>query len=246
MGDSLRLLLLLLCSTPLLAQAELTVADLSRFLDDLYRSGSSSSKMTMTVVTPDYQRTLSLESWTLGSDYSLVRILAPRKEMGIATLKRKRDMWNWLPKINKLVRVPPSMMMGSWMGSDLTNDDLMRDSSWERDFTAERVADQNGLVVVVYTTRPEATISWQKVITYFDAALKLPVKQEFYDEKGRLARRMTFDQVRVMDGKRIPSRILLEPVLEKGRHTEIIYDEMDFDLALEESFFSQNGLKKSQ
>lgn len=225
-------------------QADPTVEQLSAYLDQLYRSGSSHGKLTMKVTTPDYQRTLSLESWTLGNDYSLIRILAPRKEQGIATLKRKRDMWNWLPKIDKLVRVPPSMMMGSWMGSDLTNDDLMRDSSWERDYTAARGPDRDGKLVVVYTTKPEAAVTWQKVIVLFDRAARLPVLQEFYDEKGRLARRMSFEDVRQLGGKTIPCRIVLEPLLEKGRRTEVIYDEMAFDLKLDENLFSQTNLKQ--
>lgn len=237
-------LIWLLILAPALSQADPTVEQLSQWLDQLYRSGSSHGKLTMKVTTPDYQRTLSLESWSLGNDYSLIRILAPRKEQDIATLKRKRDMWNWLPKIDKLVRVPPSMMMGSWMGSDLTNDDLMRDSSWERDYTAARAPDRDGKLVVVYTTKPDAAVTWQKVIAVFDRSTRLPTLQEFYDEKGRLARRMSFEDVRELGGKTIPCRIVLEPLLEKGRRTEVIYDEMSFDLKLDESLFSQTNLKQ--
>ncbi|HAN32745.1 MAG TPA: hypothetical protein DCQ06_14220 [Myxococcales bacterium] len=131
------ILLLLLLATPPATGAEQSAAEankLSKMLDEMYRAKSSRNKMSMTVKTPHYTRKLVMTSLSRGMDDTLIRILTPRKERGIATLKRGNEMWNFLPKIRKTIRVPPSMMMGSWMGSDLTNDDLVRATSWERDY----------------------------------------------------------------------------------------------------------------
>ena len=110
----------------LLIAAGPTPQELSARLDDLYRSSSSHGRILMHVKTPDYERRLEMEVWSRGQDHTLVRIHSPRKERGVATLKKGKEMWNWLPKIKRTVRVPPSMMMSSWMGSDLTNDGLHR------------------------------------------------------------------------------------------------------------------------
>lgn len=235
---------LFLLMLPALAQEDPSIEEITKFLDELYLSSSAQGKMTMVVTTPNYTRRLSMESWSLGQDYSLVRILTPRKEKGISTLKRENEMWNWLPKIKKMIRVPPSMMMGSWMGSDFTNDDLMRESKWTEDYTAERMPDEGSLVVISFTPKPEAPVTWQKVVSYFERSTKLPVRQDFYDEKGRKVRQMTFDEVRPLGGKTIPCRITLTPLLKENQSTVVVYEEMVFDEPISKSLFTKNGLKK--
>lgn len=241
----MRIFVAIFVLTPFLfAQSDETIAELSRELDRLYRSDSSQATMSMRVVTPHYERTLTMTSWTQGKDYSLVRITAPRKEKGIATLKRETEMWNYIPKIRKLVRIPPSMMMGSWMGSDFTNDDLMRDSSWEDDYIAKRIPDQDNQVVAVFTPKPDAAVTWEKVITYFSKETRLPTKQEFYDEQGRKVREMLFEDVAEFDGRRIPSRMILIPLLKEGHRTEVIYQDLQFDVKLDANLFTKTGLKR--
>jgi len=219
---------------------------LSRELDELYRAGSSHGAMTMKVTTPHYNRTLSMEVWSLGMDHTLVRILSPSKEKGTSTLKRDTEMWNYLPKIEKLIRIPPSMMMGSWMGSDFTNDDLMRESTWSEDYQMTRGPDEEGLVVAVFEPKPEAPVTWQRVEVRFDKQSRLPVQQVYFDEKGRRARVMVFDEVKVIGGRRIPSRITLTPLLKEGYETQVVYTEMAFDIALDPSFFSKAQMKRER
>lgn len=241
----MRLLVTLFLFSPLLfAQTDEEIAKLSRELDLLYRSDSSQAVMSMRVVTPHYERTLTMTSWTQGKDLSLVRITAPRKEKGISTLKRDTEMWNYIPKIRKLVRIPPSMMMGSWMGSDFTNDDLMRDSSWEDDYTAKRAPDEEGQIVAIFTPKPEAAVTWEKVITYFSIKERLPTKQVFYDEQGRKVRELLFQDIKEFDGRRIPSRMILIPLLKEGNRTEVIYQDLQFDVKIDKNLFTKAGLKR--
>ncbi len=241
----MRRFFLLLLTLPLGAQ-DVDPKALARIMDELYRAGSSEGRMTMAVTTPNYQRTLDMQVWSLGMDYTLVRILAPRKDKGVSTLKRETEMWNYLPKIKKLVRIPPSMMMSSWMGSDFTNDDLMRESSWEKDYDVSAGPVQNGKVDLIFTPKPEAPVTWQKVVTSIDLEARLPLEQAFFDEKGRKVRVLIFDEVKELDGRMIPSRMTLKPLLKEGHLTVVTYQELKFDVGLNKGFFSKSELKRGR
>lgn len=223
--------------------------ELSRKLDELYRSSTSRGEMTMIVTTPHYTRTLKMKAWTRGMDDTLIRIVSPRKEKGTATLKKGNEMWNYLPKIRKTIRIPPSMMMGSWMGSDFTNDDLVRETSWEKDyFVSFAKSPPPGLTGLVYRPKPEAPVTWSRVVGYFNTKSQLPTKMEYYDEKGRLVRVMTFDDIREIGGRTIPARMTLTPLSKdkKGHSTVMIYHKMEFDIPLRDNLFSLTALRKDR
>ena len=130
-------LVVVLLSAGSSSAAEPTVVELLRLTDDMMRGESSHAEMTMLVKTERWQRELRMESWSEGTDRSLVRILSPQKEAGTATLKVEKDIWNYLPKVDRTIRVPSSMMSASWMGSHFTNDDLIADSRFDRDYDCE-------------------------------------------------------------------------------------------------------------
>jgi len=229
-----------------LAADRLDPHELSRRLDDLYRSGSSHGVLSMTVTTPYYERTLRLEVWSRGMSDTLIRILSPKKEEGTATLKRGGEMWNFLPRIQKTIRIPPSMMMASWMGSDFTNDDLVRETSWEKDYSVEFAPDPPpGQVGLLYRPREGAPVTWAKVVGWIDEKSLLPVAIEYYDEKDRKARVMTFEEIGALGGRTLPRRVILTPLSEekKGHKTVMVYEEMAFEVALPDSLFSLTGLR---
>lgn len=222
---------------------------LSRKLDRLWRADSSQGRLTMTIVTPDFQRTLVLRVWSRGLEDGLARIDSPAKEKGTASLKKGNTMWNYLPKIKKTIRVPPSMMMASWMGSDFTNDDLMRETSWEKDYTvAFHRKPPAGQIGLVYVPRPGAPVTYSKVEIFLDARTELPVSQLFYDEKKRLVRRMVFSNVKTMGGRTFPTKLELLPLSpeKKGHLTTVEYQDMTFNLPLKDTLFSLSGLQKDQ
>ena len=238
--------------SPALAQggAEVDLEDLTRKLDTMYRSKSSRGEVKMTIITPRYERTLTMDMVTRGMDDTLIRITSPRKERGISTLKKGDEMWNYLPKVRKVVRVPPSMMTSSWMGSDLTHDDLVRGSEYREDYEVSLApeAGKGGEVCLKYVPKEGAPVTWQKVLACFDPKTELPVRQEFYDEKGRKARTMRMDRVRTLDGRTIPTRMTLIPHAEdkEGHKTIMEFQEMDFDAEVSSKTFSMTNLRRGR
>jgi len=113
----------------------LSAKEIVKKADDKMRGLTSQGEMTMTIMRPSWSRTVTMKSWQKGSDYALVLITSPAKDKGQVFLKIKTEMWNWVPSIEKMIKIPPSMMMQSWMGSDFTNDDLVRESSLVKDYT---------------------------------------------------------------------------------------------------------------
>lgn len=216
-------------------------------LDDLYRSKSSVARMEITVVSPRSTRSMRLQAWTRGEEQALVVVEAPAREEGTATLRVGDNLWNYLPRIARTIRVPPAMMLGSWMGTDFTNDDLVKESSLRRDFEArvERRSPEPpgwwlGLVV-----KPGAVGRWARIeILVGDDGL--PVEERHFDRKGRLARTLRFDEVRVMGERRIPTRLSLVPEGIEGQRTELRYLELQFDADVPEETFSLSRLERSR
>jgi outer membrane lipoprotein-sorting protein len=223
------------------------VAALSKELDELYRSKSSEGTMTMSIKTPDFERELTMKVYSRGMDDTLIRIMSPRKEAGTSTLKRGNEMWNYLPKIKKTIRIPPSMMMGSWMGSDFTNDDLVRESTWEDDYTVTLAkAPPAGQICLEYVPKPDAPVTWSKVVACVDEASHLPDTMDFYDEKDRKARTIAYADVRELGGRTVPTRMTLTPHTKEGHRTVVTYDEMEFDHELPENLFTITNLRRSE
>ena len=222
---------------------------LSQKLDRLYRAKTSKGVMTMVVETTRYgKRTLTMEVMSRGQDYTLIRIKSPRKERGISTLKRGNQMWNYLPKIRKTIRIPPSMMMGSWMGSDFTNDDLVKESSWENDYTLKWADSEAkaGQLCVQYVPKPSAVVNWSKVISCFGAKDHLPQTAVFYDEKKRKVRRIEYSDVKLLGGRKLPTKMTLTPLLKKNRRTIVIYREMMFNQPIPANTFSIVNLRRGR
>lgn len=221
---------------------------LMRRMDELWRGKSSKAVMRMEVKTRHYQRTMRMMSWSLGKERSLVRILAPKKDKGIATLKVAKNIWNYLPKINRVSKVPPSMMMGSWMGSHFTNDDLVRESSYEEDYESSLTfsGQREGKAVYEVTSlpRPNAPVVWGKVITVLEQGTLMPLSAAYYDEEGTLEREMVFSGVRRVGGRSLPTRMEMRPLDKPGEYTAIVYEQIEFDTGLSEGFFSLQRLRK--
>jgi hypothetical protein len=216
-------------------------------IDDLYRSKSSIGRMEITVVTPRTTRSMRLKAWTRGEEEVLVVVEAPPRDAGTATLRVGDNLWNWLPRIARTIRVPPSMMMGSWMGTDFTNDDLVKESSLRKDFTArvDRRSDDPPGWWLSLTVKPEVVGRWAR-IELLVSDEELPVEERHFDRKGRLARTMRFDEVKLMGGRRLPARLALQPADQPGNHTEMRYLEVQFDVKVPDDTFSLSRLEQNR
>jgi len=222
--------------------------ELLRRMDELYESSGTMAEVEIEIVKPGRTRTLRLKNWSRGEEKALIVIEAPARDAGTATLKVGDNLWNYLPKISRTIRIPPSMMMGSWMGTDLTNDDLVRESSYEEDYTSElvgRSADPPGWEVRLDARAGIAGL-WDRVEIVFSFEDRLPVEARFYDRKGRWARTMHFEDARRMGGRLIPSRITIVPEGEEGQRTIMQYITVEFNVDLDEGMFSLSRLERKR
>ena len=202
--------------------------------------------MEMKVRTRHFQRDLTMETWSRGEERSLVVIRSPAREAGSATLRTPKGLWTYAPRADRMLRIPSGMLSESWMGSHFTNDDLLRDSSWEEDFdTTLTSAIQGGKAVLIITSipKPDTAIVYSKVTQILDAHSHLPLRADYYDG-DKIARTMEFLDVKTFSGKKLPSRLRLVPTDKPNESTEIIYREMVFDQPIDESLFTARGLRK--
>jgi outer membrane lipoprotein-sorting protein len=236
-------ILTLFSAALVLAESESKAIELLERVDNLYQQDNAYAKMTMEIQTPDYQRSMTLESWSIGLDYSLMRVLAPKKEQGVATLKRGNEMWNYLPKIRKTIKVPPSMMMGSWMGSDFTNDDLMREGSWVEEFDVA-LEEKNGVYLLDLVAKENTITVWGAMQIHINVETLLPIKQLYIDEDGAVVREMTFSEIKTFGEVTLPTVMTLTPLNKEGNLTRVIYDDMQFNVDIDEGFFTLQNLQK--
>ena len=219
-----------------------------KHFEDMYRSDSSISKARLTVTKPRRTRTMEMDVWTKGEEKALIVITAPAREKGTASLKVGKNLWNYMPRIKRTIRIPPSMMLGSWMGSDFTNDDVVRESSFEKDYTYElagRSEDPAGWLVV-FRAKPDVVGLWQKMEVVMSNDGTIPLVAKYYDRKGRLSRTMRWDQVKQFGTRRIPARMTLVPLDKKGHKTEMVYEDIKFDVDVPESTFSLSRLERAR
>lgn len=228
------------------AAATATIEELLDATDDISRGSSSHGIMQMEVKTARYERSMRMELWSQGETKSLVRILEPVKDRGVCTLRSGDNIWNYLPNVDRTVKVPSAMMGGAWMGSHITNDDLVRSSRLADDFVATVKARPGQAGATSYllelVARPDAPLVWGSILVQISAA-KIPEKIQYYEESGKLVRTMTFEEVKVIDGRRMPTVQRVLPADKPGEQTVMRFETMEFDVALPEATFTLQALK---
>jgi len=189
-----------------------------------------------------------MKVWTRGQDKALIVIQSPAREKGTASLKVDKNLWNYLPRIKRTIRIPPSMMLGSWMGSDFTNDDIVRESSYKDDYTYELVGHSEDPAgwLIRFEAKPDVVGLWKRFELVVSEDGRLPVRAQYFDRKDRLSRTVHWTEVKDFDGKRIPSRMTMIPTDKEGHKTEMVYLDLDFDVQVPESFFSLSSLEQKR
>jgi len=202
----------------------------------------------MTITTPRWHRTLGLKVWIERPSRSFVRVVAPAKEAGIGSLRLGAEMWNYLPNVERVIKIPPSMMLQPWMGSDFTNDDLVKESSILEDYTHKVLAtvatDGEATFQVEATAKPDAAVVWGRIVYWVRKSDFVPLKEEFYDERGALVRTMSFSDVRNVGGRRVPTKWEMRPEGKPGNATTIVLKSASYDQRIAEEVFSQRNLQK--
>lgn len=216
-------------------------------LDDLYWSNSSIARIEIVVVTPRSTRTMRVKAWTRGQDKALIVVEAPSRDAGTATLRVGDNLWMYLPRVARTMRIPPSMMLGSWMGTDFTNDDIVNESKLREDFVAriERRSTSPPGWWLTLTAKPGIVGRWAKIELLVTDDL-LPVEERHYDRKLRRARTLTFDAVKKLAGRRLPTRLVVTPAGQPNKRTELIYQDLALGVDVPDSTFSLSRLERKR
>lgn len=230
--------------------AEDTASQLVEKSETHTRGKSFRGKAVMTVYKGDDTRTLSMNIWTSGQDKALIKITEPAKDKGVGNLRLGLEFWQYLPNANRIVKIPPSMMLQSWMGSDFTNDDLVKSSSLVRDYTHKTLANEKlgktDTVKILCTPKPEAPVVWGKVELWVRKGDAVPVQQYFYSESGELIKKMTGEKIKKFGTHIIPTKLTMIDVKSGTNKTVVEYDAktIKFDTKIPSALFTQNNLKK--
>ncbi len=225
----------------------LTAKEIVKRANDKASGNSSQGTMKMTIVRPDWSREVAMKAWSKGTEFYLIYITEPVKDKGQVFMKRQQDMWNWMPNINRMIKLPPSMMGQSWMGSDFTNDDLVRMNSIIDDFTHEilgsEMIDGYDCYVIELIPKPEAAVVWGKIKLWISKAEYYELKGEYFDEDLMLVNTMTSSHIKKLGDRVLPSKMIMTPVDKPGNQTILETIDMVFDKPIDESFFSQQNMK---
>ncbi len=220
--------------------------DIIKKADAKSRGNYAEQEMRMTIVRPDWTRSITMKSWSKGTEYALILITDPAKEKGQVFLKREKEMWNWVPSIERTIKIPPSMMMQSWMGSDFTNDDLVKESSIVVDYTHTLAGNENyggaECWKIQLLPKPDAPVVWGKLVVWIDRNYNQR-KVEYYDEDEVLVNTMLLSEIRRMNDREIPTRMEMIPADEKNRKTLVEVLNAIYNKPIPDSYFSLQNIK---
>lgn len=238
-------LIFLVLTAALFAQ---TGKEIVKKANDLALGKTSQGINKMILVRPDWKREVTMKVWSKGIDYYMILITAPAREKGQVFMKRKNEMWNWVPSIHKMIKIPPSMMAQSWMGSDFTNDDLLKESSivvdYDHTIVGEDSLEGHNCYKVELIPKPEAAIVWGKVMLWIAKDDFYQLKAEYYDEIGDLINTQFGTEIKNLGDRTLPTKLKMIPADKEGNETILELVEMKFNKNIPTSFFSQQNMKR--
>ena len=209
---------------------------------------TSRSISKMTIVRPDWTREVEMKTWSKGSEYYLIYITSPARDKGQVFLKRDLELWNWMPSIGRMIKLPPSMMMQSWMGSDFTNDDLLKQSSIVKDYKHEIIGEEkiedHDCWIIELIPHPDAPVVWGKIVIRVTKKHYLQLMVEFFDETLELVNTMIGSNIQDVGDRSIPKKMEMTPADKPGNKTIFEYSEMKCNESISSSFFSKQNMKR--
>ena len=242
------LALVVMLVMPSITMGQMTARQIIDEADKKMQGNSSSSEMLMEIVRPDWKREIGIKGWALDKEYSLMLITSPARDKGSAFLKREKEIWNWQPSIDRVIKLPPSMMMQSWMGSDFTNDDLVKESSIVRDYDHELVGDTTMIDrdtwIIELIPKEDAAVVWGRIRAYITKGDYLQLLFKYYDEDEFLINTMVMSDIKEMGGRVIPTRMEIIPAENPDQKTVIVYQNIDFEIDIDDKFFSIQNMKR--
>ncbi len=242
------IILLILTGSVNLFSQELTAKQIVEKADNLQRGETNYSIFSMTIVRPKWTRTIEMKNWSKGRDYAMTYITAPAKDKGQVFLKRNNEMWNWVPSISRMIKIPPSMMSQGWMGSDYTNDDILKESSIVVDYNQKIIGSEPISGIDCYKIelipKEDAAVVWGKVIKWISKKEYWQLKTEYFDEDNELMRTELSSNVKQFTDRKLPSKLEIIPADKPGQRTVVIVRSAKFNIKLDDGFFSQQNMKR--
>jgi outer membrane lipoprotein-sorting protein len=212
------------------------------------RGKTFQGKLTMDVVHGGDSRKMVMRTWSEGQNKTSIKILEPKKDKGTGNLRVDLNLWQYLAHVDKIVKIPPSMMLQAWMGSDFTNDDLVKVSNLSKDYTHQlaghEVINKMDVARIVCIPKKDAPVAWGKVILWVTTSGAVPIKEEFYTESGELVKTMNGSDVRRFGTHTIPTTVTMKSAKKADSSTTIHYDDVIYDKAIDDSYFTQEFLRK--
>lgn len=225
-----------------------TATEVVKMADEKMRGSSSQAELVIKIVRPTWSREMKVKTWMSQSDFAMILIQSPVRDKGIVFLKRGKEVWNWMPTLERIIKLPPSMMSQSWMGTDFTNDDLVKESSVVKDYTHQFVGDTTidgrNCHIIEFIPKPSTAVVWGKLLVSIDKKDLIELYTEFYDEEGQLINTMKADNIKMMDGRLIPTHIVMIPIDKQHQKTEITYASIQFNREIKAGFFSIENMKR--
>jgi outer membrane lipoprotein-sorting protein len=245
MQKNITLLIALFISCVLTAQ---DAKEIVRKADEKARGKTSVSSITIQVVRPNWTREMKIKSWTKGNDLAMILVNEPVKDKGVVYLKRKKEVWNWLPSIERTIKLPPSMMSQSWMGTDFTNDDLVKEASIAEDYnhsiSGDTTIDGRSCYKIQLLPKAESAVVWGKLLMCIDKKDNLMLYVEYYDEEGELINTMRTSDIKMLGGRLLPARMEMIPADKKNNKTVLIYNALEFDKPIDDNFFTTQNMPR--
>ena len=231
---------------PLAATADPTADEIIRRAVDHFRGETSYAELTMVIHRPDWERSMTMQAWTKGDKKSLVRVIEPKKDRGNGTLTDDNNMWTFSPKVNRVIKIPSSMMGQSWMGSDFSNKDVARadDIVDQYDHTLLGTSKVDGITVYEIRSVPheEAAVVWgrEELLIRDDHVV---LEHRFYDQDGELVKALETLQIEEMGGRTIASRQRMAKTDAPGEWTEIAVNSVEYEIDIRDSTFTLSNLR---
>lgn len=229
------------------AQSE-SAAEIIQKAEDRLRGTTMYAEMTITTIRPKWSREMKVKTWSKGEDYSVTLVLSPAKDKGTVFLKRKNEIWQYLPSIERTIKMPPSMLGQSWMGTDMTNDDLVRESSLKDDHTKKLLGTKSveNLPCHKIELKPKEGVNaiWGKIEIWISKKGYLQLRTKFYDQDGELVNTILGKDVKMIGGKKMPTTMEIIPAKKKAQKTKITYTKAEFDIDIGDQIFTTQYMKR--
>ena len=237
-----RIGLLLLIAMSLFASDE--AHEIMKKIDNNMRGQNVYMQMKMQITSMGHTRTMKIQTWAKGTKKSFVKTIYPPKDKGITFLSLDNQMWQYVPKIERIIKIPPSMMLQSWMGSDITNDDMVKQSSIVDDYDPKILKKEGSLVTMQLMPKEDAAVVWGKIVSLIDLSTYTSRKDIFYDEEGEEVRVFYYEKVKKYGQYYMPTYWKLQPSDKPGSFTEIFLEEVRYDSDISDQYFQKSALKR--